>query len=318
VGCRRFSFTARMSLESATVISSLADESPEQRRGRRRGVGWFLVLAFGLAWGSWAIAYAAGYSLDQPVVQLMTAAFAPALAAVITRAWITREGFADAGLRPRFRVARRQYVAAVVTPLLVLPIALVLCAVFGVWEPSMADLADPALLMLLVGAPIICLVAAPLFWGEEFGWTAYLRNRLMPGRPVMSTFAVGVVWGLWHWPLPFIGYFGPDRGVGELLGSMAMWLVLSVVLEFLISWLWFSSGSVWPSCLLHAGCNLIISEGMLEVHGEQVNVNVSAALMCLAFLPLVIWIIASGHVGDRSAPRITASTSRLGSGTIST
>lgn len=299
-----------MSVDRATVVSSIAVESLAQRRERRRGIRWFLVLAFGLAWGSWAIAYSAGYLLDRPVVQLATAAFAPALAAVITRVGITREGFADAGLRPRFRMATRQYVVAVVTPLLVLPVALMLCAVFAVWEPSVADLAAPGMVVLVVGAPLICLLAAPIYWGEEFGWTAYLRNRLMPGRPVASTFAVGVIWGVWHWPLPFIGYFGPDRDLAELLGSMAMWLVLSVVLEFLISWLWFSSGSVWPSCLLHGGSNLIISGGILEVVGDQGNVSVSAALMCLAYLPLVIWVIASGHVGDRSAARTYVPTSR--------
>ena len=285
------------------VVPSLAGESRESRRERLRGVRWFLALAFGITWGAWAGASWAGYSLDQPVVQLATAAFVPALAAVITRLLVTREGFADAGLRPRLRSAWRQYVVAVATSVLVLAFALLLCAVFGVWQPSPASITDSGLVPLMVGAPVLCLLAAPAFWGEEFGWTAYLRNRLMPGRPVASTFAVGLIWGVWHWPLPFIGYFGPGRGLVELLVSLGMWLVVSVVLEFVISWLWFSSGSVWPSCVLHAGSNLVVSAGMIEAHGEGVNVNVSAALMCLAYLPLVVWIIATGHVGDRSSVR---------------
>lgn len=260
----------------------------------------FLALAFGLAWGAWALAYAGGYSLDRPVVQLLTAAFVPATAAIITRAWITREGFADAGLRPRVRLARRQYVAALAMPLLVLPVALLVCAAVGLWSPRLADLTSPAFLLLVVGSPLLCLLAAPVFWGEEFGWTAYLRPRLLPGRPIASTFAVGLIWGVWHWPLPFIGYFGPDRDLVELVASLAMWLVLSVVLEFLISWLWFASGSVWPSCLLHGGANLVVSGGMLEMVGQDANVNVTTTVLCLAYLPLVIWIIASGHAG-RSA-----------------
>ena len=299
-----------MSTRHASNVHPSVGESPERRRERLRGVRWFLGLAFGVTWGAWAIASWAGYSLDRPGVQLATAAFVPAMAAVITRTLVTGEGFADAGLRPRFRAGWRHYVVAVATSVLVLGFALLLCAVLGVWQPSLSALTDRGLVFLVAGAPVICLLAAPAFWGEEFGWTAYLRNRLMPGRPVASTFAVGLIWGVWHWPLPFIGYFGPDRGLLELLGSLAMWLVVSVVLEFVISWLWFSSGSVWPSCLLHAGSNLVVSAGMIEVHGEDVNVNVSAAVMCLAYLPLVVWIIATGHVGDRSAHRAGQSSSR--------
>ena len=286
----------------SSPVSSGVVESPGQRHERRRGVVWFLVLSFGLAWGAWAVALVGGYSLDQPLVQLLTAAFVPALAAITTRAWITGEGFADAGLRPRFRPARRQYVAALAMPLLALPVALLLCAVVGLWSPQPADLIRPAFLLLVVASPLLCLLAAPVFWGEEFGWTAYLRPRLLPGRPVASTFVVGIIWGVWHWPLPFIGYFGPNRYVTELVGSLAMWLVLSVVLEILISWLWFASGSVWPSCLLHGGANLVVSGGMAEVIGQDVNVNVTTIVLCLAYLPLVVWIIVSGHAGGR-APR---------------
>ena len=306
-----------MTAQSAlTSRSSGVPETPGQRHRRRRGVVWFLVLSFGLTWGAWALAHAGGYSLDRPVVQLVTAAFLPALAAIITRACITREGFADAGLRPRLRPARRQYLAALVIPLLVLPVALLLCAGLGLWAPRLADLTSPELLLLVVGSPLLCLLAAPIFWGEEFGWTAYLRPRLLPDRPVASTVAVGVIWGVWHWPLPFLGYFGPDRDVAELVGSLAMWLVLSVVLEFLISCLWFASGSVWPSCLLHGGANLVVSGGMAELIGRDANVNVTTAVMCLAYLPLVIWIIAAGHAGDRAARRDVDSTRPARSSTI--
>lgn len=276
-------------------------ETPAQRRTRRRGLLWFLALAFGLAWVPLVVASRLGYSLDQPVVQLLTMAFAPALAAVITRV-VTREGFADAGLGPRLPAAWRQYAAALATPVLTLPLAVALAALLGVWQPTAQDLLEPSLALLLLGAPVICVLTAPVFWGEEFGWTAYLRGRILPGRPAASTVATGLVWGVWHWPLPFVGYFGTGRGLGELLGSLVMWLVLSVVLEFLISWLWFSSGSVWPSCMLHAGSNLVLASGMTLVHGEDVNVNVTTAIMCLAYLPVVVWIIASGHAGRASGP----------------
>lgn len=69
---------------------------------------WFLLLAFGCAWVPWFAVYLAGGSLDDPLIQLLTAAFVPALAACAVRRWITRQGFLDSGLRV-ISVATRRY-----------------------------------------------------------------------------------------------------------------------------------------------------------------------------------------------------------------
>ena len=149
---------------------------------RRRGVGWFLALAFGASWIPWAIVWAAGYSLDDPIVQLLTAAFVPALAAIVTRRWITREGFADAGLRPRLSAAWTSYAIAALLPIGILATASALAAATGVWDVAAWQFGRDDL--LFVGfALVVPVLAAPVFWGEEFGWTAYLRDRLVPGWP---------------------------------------------------------------------------------------------------------------------------------------
>ena len=56
----------------------------------------------------------------------------------------------------------------------------------GLWKPDLSPLgtsglpewASPLLLMA-VAIPL-----TPVYWGEEFGWTSYLRPRLFGGRPV--------------------------------------------------------------------------------------------------------------------------------------
>src|ERR1017187_2275015 len=67
----------------------------------RKGVVAYLLIAFGMAWAIWEILIRLGFSLDNPLFKIASfpAAFAPAIAAFIVRKWITREGFADAGLR---------------------------------------------------------------------------------------------------------------------------------------------------------------------------------------------------------------------------
>ena len=71
----------------------------------RNGVIAYLLIAFGMAWAIWEIVIRLGISVRSPLFQIagFPAAFAPAIAAFVVRKWITREGFADAGLRLNLR-----------------------------------------------------------------------------------------------------------------------------------------------------------------------------------------------------------------------
>src|SRR5688572_27165994 len=114
-----------------------------------KGVLWFLVICFGLAWGTWEAALATGVSVLDWQFQLyvLPGAFAPAIAAFIVRAWITREGFADAGLRPNVR-AWRYYLLAWLLPLFVVAAIVVQAVILGIAQPDFtlaaAIAADPA------------------------------------------------------------------------------------------------------------------------------------------------------------------------------
>ncbi len=65
----------------------------------------YLLLSFGLAWSLWEVAFRYGLGRAVPLFQLaiLSGAFAPAIAAMIVRAWVTRERFGDAGWRPNLR-----------------------------------------------------------------------------------------------------------------------------------------------------------------------------------------------------------------------
>lgn len=268
---------------------------------RVRGVRWFLVLAFAGSWIPWAIVWAAGYSLGDPVIQLLTAAFVPAIAAIVTRRWITREGFADSGLRPRIRQSWSSYAIAALLPAGILVLALVIAALSGMGDVAATPVGwqDLAFVVAALSVPVI---AAPVFWGEEFGWTTYLRDRLVPGRPVATTFATGLIWGVWHWPLPWVGYFGVGGSVGDAILAMVMWLPLSVLLEFVIGWLWGRSGSVWPAAILHGGSNLVVAAGI--DHFVAPGLHTTTLLMCLAYLPVVGVIIVATWWGGRGATAV--------------
>ncbi|WP_420880284.1 CPBP family intramembrane glutamic endopeptidase [Rhodococcus sp. (in: high G+C Gram-positive bacteria)] len=281
-----------------TTAPSVSTPTVRDDAERRRGIGWFLALAFGASWVPWAIVWAAGYSLDDPVVQLLTAAFVPALAAVVTRRWITREGFADAGMRPRLSAARTSYAIAAVLPIGILAIASALAAATGVWDVAEWQFGRDDLVFVAI-ALVVPVVAAPIFWGEEFGWTGYLRDRLVPGRPVATTFATGLIWGVWHWPLPWVGYFGAGGSATDAVIAMLLWLPLSVLLEFVIGWLWSRSGSVWPSAILHGGSNLVVAVGLERFVGSGGHASAVTLLMCAAYVPVVVCIVGTSIMRER-------------------
>jgi len=52
-------------------------------------------------------------------------------------------------------------------------------------------------------APILAIVLA---FGEEYGWRGYLQSELLKMGRVRGVLLVGVIWGVWHWPLILMGF----------------------------------------------------------------------------------------------------------------
>src|SRR5690606_28149615 len=137
--------------------------------------------------------------------------WAPALAHVLTRL-VTREGWHDLWLRPRFRTAWRTWLIAWFTPLLATLVgAAVFFALFPQYfDPDLLQLRaalansgplatlNPWLLvgLMIVQAMLVATVINSLFtFGEEFGWRAYLLQKLLPLGPRRAALLSGIIWG---------------------------------------------------------------------------------------------------------------------------
>lgn len=99
-----------------------------------KGITAYLLIAFGGAWLLWAL-LAAAVPPTNPLFQLaiLPGAFAPALGTFVVRKWVTREGFADNGLKPNLR-RWRYYLLGLLWPLVA---AVVMLAVlFGIGDPD--------------------------------------------------------------------------------------------------------------------------------------------------------------------------------------
>lgn len=259
---------------------------------RTKGVLTFLLVSFGLAWGAVFVAYSVlGRSMADPLTQLTVAlpmAFSPAIAAVVVRRWVTREGFGDAGLAPRVRAARFYYLLAWLGPVLVLAATVGLATVLGLYDPDFSPLPPPgpAALLLLV----VPVVVMPVFWGEEFGWRSYLQQRVSR-RPVRAAVITGIIWSVWHYPLVFTDY---AEYASPLLGIVT-WTLTIIPQAIILAWLFLRSGSVWVPCLAHAGNNMIIGtlSAALLVDAGGLDPATVELLELVPLAAICAWILLS-------------------------
>jgi membrane protease YdiL (CAAX protease family) len=278
-----------------------------------KGVSSFLLLAFGIAWISWEIPIRLGLSPQNPLFQLaaLPGGFAPAIAAVVVRRWITHEGFADAGLRPNLR-KWRYYLVAWLLPLIVTACIVGLATALGISQPdfglrraltllapqnpSLPSILPPYLWAVIpVQLMITALIATPILWGEEFGWRGYLQLRLLSHRPLLAALATGVIWGLWHFPLNVRGYNFPDR---PLLG-LIVFPISTTLVSIIFGWLRLRTGSIWASSLAHAATNVVGGSLTMLLFLGGPNLIFVSYLGILSWIPLGIlcaWIVLTGQL----------------------
>ncbi|WP_067536530.1 CPBP family intramembrane glutamic endopeptidase [Nocardia crassostreae] len=276
----------------------MVDERVGQRRSviaNPSGVAVFLLIAFGVPW-LWLLGAVVllGFSVVNPIVQLPMGV-APAVAAFVVRRWVTREGFADAGLAPRFRTARRWYVIAWIGPLGLAVASIVAAVAIRLWWPETGwldpdfDIPITALTPILM---IAVIVLTPVYFGEEFGWTGYLRPRMFPGRPLASVTATGLVWASCHYPLAFVGYVH----FGNVFAGLAVWTASFLFQEIILTWLYVRSRSIWVPSLAHAGNNLVLSLLVGDLLAAPLGNTMVTVLLAVPLGVTAGWIVLSGRL----------------------
>jgi len=259
-------------------------------------IGIYLAIAFGLAWAVGLAVYLINENADpfdpniaslQLTVTLLLAVgymWAPALGNILTRL-ITREGWQTGFLIPHFRRAWKFWLLAWIMPVVLTVLGL---AVYFLVFPAYFDSSLPAVKTqmaqagmastmspwLFVGAQMINVLLVGLVvnslatFGEEFGWRAYLLQKLMPLGARKAVLISGVIWGVWHWPLTAQGHnYGLNYPGAPWLG-MLMMVIFTIALGTLLSWLALRAGSVWPAVIGHAIMNAVGGLGLIMVVGE--------------------------------------------------
>jgi uncharacterized protein len=126
-----------------------------------------------------------------------------------------------------------------------------------------AHMPAPALYLSLtlntvVIGPLLGLIIA---FGEEYGWRGFLQPELIKLGRVRGVFVLGVIWGIWHWPVIWMGFNYPGQPV---LGSVFM-VAYCIILAYFLAYAVFKSKGVWTAAYLHALNNQALSFFLMVV-----------------------------------------------------
>lgn len=242
------------------------------RQLERRRLFIYLVLAFGLTWiiffayifsgNVWA-AEGEISGMDQLVSLGM---LCPALAMLLTR-YVTREGFAVTGedsmlLGIRFQDRKWVYfVAAAFLPWIYLELGniftlLVSMGAFDIHNPEKLGLTSDERALVYI-QPIVMIVSGVTVsfaaFGEEAGWRGYMMPKMIRLWGARRAVIIGgIIWGIWHWPLTFVGHnFGTDYRGYPFTGFAGM-CIMCVFMGMLLTGVMYQSESIWPAVILHA------------------------------------------------------------------
>jgi membrane protease YdiL (CAAX protease family) len=150
--------------------------------------------------------------------------------------------------------------------------------------PNSVILASIALNTILIG-PFLGLIIS---FGEEYGWRGYLQSALLPLGKIKAILLLGVIWGVWHWPIIWMGYNYPGQ---PILGSLVMTLY-TIALAFVLGYAVLKTKGIWLAAFLHALNNQTLSFLNGFIYAPKNNIlSFSAGILGILCFAVVIAII---------------------------
>ena len=134
---------------------------------------------------------------------------------------------------------------------------------------------------LLMGASINALFA----FGEEYGWRNYLVNALRERKFWPAALFIGVVWGIWHFPLILMGHNYPNEPYWGVL-LMVVFCVLAGVIELYFV---LKTKSMIVAAVMHGTINAVAGMTIYFTLGGNDFLNGMTGLA--GFIVMVVTII---------------------------
>ena len=210
--------------------------------------------------------------------------FAPMIAALIMRLFISREG-----LKNSLGILRhwRYYLIALLVPAAYA--GLLVLVIVSTRQSSFSWPGERSLWMSIPFLMLKSLQEIPLGVGEEYGWRGYLLPRLLPLGEIKATVLVGLIWCFWHLPMMVMGMNYPGQNV---IVSSVVFTVFVVLMSFPFTWLFLASRcSVLAVALFHIALDVftdIFCSPACLPEGNQLFVSSAGITSCLLLLAIIV------------------------------
>ena len=140
-------------------------------------------------------------------------------------------------------------------------------------------------------------------FGEEYGWRGYLQPALVKMGRVRGVLLVGIIWGIWHWPVIWMGYNYPGH---PWLGSLFM-VLFCIGLSYILGYAVFKAKGLWIAAFLHALINQVSSYFMGLIYTPRDTAfSFGIGIPGLVLLALVVLLLLRDpvwkQVEDESEP----------------
>ncbi|RLE47474.1 MAG: hypothetical protein DRJ18_03185 [Candidatus Methanomethylicota archaeon] len=144
-------------------------------------------------------------------------------------------------------------------------------------------------LMLIITHISATLINSFPAYGEEAGWRGFLWTRLRESYSLEKALIIlGVVWGVWHWPIYSVLYILMEVPLYMQITLMLEFVAFTTGISVFLVWLVEKTHSVVYPTLAHGAINAGLSFGSYVVLVEDPRIGFVSGL-----IPIVaIWIIA--------------------------
>ena len=136
---------------------------------------------------------------------------------------------------------------------------------------------------LFAGVTINALFA----FGEEYGWRNYLVSALKEKKFICASVFIGIVWGLWHFPLILLGHNYPQHSVVGVF----MMVVFCVLASFVETYFVLKTKSVFSAAIFHGTINAVAGLNVIMVKGGNDLLNGMTGLSGFFVMAIVIMIV---------------------------
>ena len=126
-------------------------------------------------------------------------------------------------------------------------------------------------------------------FGEEYGWRNYLVGALHEVKFWKAVLFIGIVWGLWHFPLILMGHNYPNEPYWGVLLMVVMCILLGVIELYFV----LKSKSMIVAAIMHGTINAVSGITIYFILGGNDFLNGMAGLagfIVMAVTILCIWI----------------------------